>query len=111
MFVFLFYNITFAELSLKEQSYYTNQIEQFFNKYDYKISKLTYDEKIQFYDKILKQSNIILSKTKNEKKVYILTKLIQTTQNKKNSTIIEKQKSQIKTNENKVVQNYINSYT
>ena len=111
MFVFLLYNITFAELSLKEQSLYSNQIEQFFNKYDSKISKLNYDEKIQFYDKILKQANILLSKTKNEKKVYILTKLIQTTQNKKNSTIIAKQKSQIKTNENKVVQNYINSYT
>ena len=34
-----------------------------------------------------------------------------TTQNKKNSTIETKQKIQIKNNENKVVQNYINSYT
>ncbi|MGE4444499.1 MAG: hypothetical protein AB7E37_05920 [Candidatus Altimarinota bacterium] len=111
IFIFGFNNISLASLTEKEQTYYSNRVEQFFNKYDSKVSKLNYDEKNEFYEKVLKQASDLLSKTKNEKKVFILTKLIKTAENKKNFNLVIKQKVESATSENKVVQNYINSYT
>lgn len=72
--LFLIFNInsTFANLTIKQQENYKNQINKVFWKFENQISKISKEKQIEKLNTILSKINIILNKKNSEKNKFVI---------------------------------------